>query len=103
MTLETLALIAAYLMCSEAAEIRVLDRTEIDRCMSIYTQVKLSFVPDFRGDDYNSATAPERAALNQQGYAGFLEWRASNPDLVQEMEADAKISAMCQADQSLFR
>ncbi|MEM6890713.1 MAG: hypothetical protein AAGF50_00695 [Pseudomonadota bacterium] len=103
MTPETLALIATYLTCSEAAELRILDRSEIDRCASIYTQVKLSFVPDFHDDDYHSATASERAALNQQGYAGFLAWRASNPDLVQGMVADAEISAMGQVDQSLFR
>ncbi|WP_299893227.1 hypothetical protein [uncultured Ruegeria sp.] len=96
MTPETLALIATYLMCSEAAEIRVLDRSEVKNCTSIYMQVKLSFVPDFHIEDYRRATATERAALNQQGYASFLAWRVSNPDLVKEMEADARISAIGQ-------
>ncbi len=98
MTSATLALIASYFMCSEASEVRVLDYSEMERCTSTYLQVKLSFVPDFHVDDYYSATAAERAALNQHGYAGFLAWRASNPDLVQEMEADAKIFAIGQAD-----
>ncbi|MEO1140273.1 MAG: hypothetical protein AAFW87_12540 [Pseudomonadota bacterium] len=98
MTHETLALIATYLMCSEAAEVRMLDRSEIQRCTSIYMQVKLSFVPEFHIEDYHSATATERATLNQHGYAGFLAWRASNPGLVQEMEADAKMFAIDRAD-----
>lgn len=103
MTTETLALIAAYFMCSEAAEIRVLNASEIESCTSIYLQVKLSFVPDSQGYDYQSATATERASLNQQGYAGYLAWRVSNPDLVQDMEAKARIFATGQADQSASR
>ena len=90
MTTETLALIATYLMCSEAAEVRVLNASEIESCTSIYMQVKLSFIPDIEVNDYQRATATERAALNQQGYAAFLAWRASNPDLVYEIEAHAR-------------
>ncbi|MEO1638658.1 MAG: hypothetical protein AAFU41_05365 [Pseudomonadota bacterium] len=103
MTTETLALIAAYLMCSEAAEVRVLNASEIESCTSIYMQVKLSFVPDIQVYDYQRAAATERATLNQQGYAGYLAWRVSNPDLVQDMEANARMFVTGQADQSESR
>ena len=103
MTTETLALITTYLMCSEAAEVRVLNASEIESCTSIYTQVKLSFVPDIQVYDYQRATVAERATLNQQGYAGYLAWRASNPDLVQDMESNARMFVTGQADQSASR
>lgn len=90
MTPEALALIATYLMCSEAAEVRVLDRTEIETCTTIYMDVKLGFVPEVSADEYNQMSAVERANVNQQGYAGYVAWRTSNPDLVAEMEADAR-------------
>lgn len=103
MTTETLALIATYLMCSEAAEIRVLNASEIEGCTSVYMQVKLSFVPNIQIDDYQRATSTQRASLNQQGYAGYLAWRVSNPDLVQDMEANARMFAIGQTDQSASR
>lgn len=34
MTAETLALIASYFLCSEAAETRLLDRAEVEACTS---------------------------------------------------------------------
>ena len=91
MTPEALALITAYLMCSEAAEVRVLDRTEVETCTSIYMDVKLGFVPDVDANEYQLMSAVKRADVNQQGYAGYVAWRASNPDLVAEMEADARL------------
>lgn len=90
MTLEALALIVAYLMCSEAAETRLLDRSEIETCTSLYMEVKLGFVPDVGVEEYESMSAAERAEINQQGYAGYVAWRASNPELVTEMEAEAQ-------------
>ena len=90
MTAETLALIASYFLCGEAAETRLLDRAEIETCTSTYTAVKLSFLPDVDPADYAAMTAAERAEVNQRGYAAYVAWRAANPTLVSEMEADAR-------------
>lgn len=87
---EALALIAAYLMCSETAETRLLDRAEVETCTSLYMEVKLGFVPDVGIAEYEDMSAAERADINQQGYAGYVAWRAANPDLVEEMEAEAR-------------
>ncbi len=89
MTAETLALIAAYFLCSEAAEVRVLPADEAAACMSIYTDVKLSFVDGVDGDGYESLSTTERTEVNRIGYAGYVAWRAQNQALVEQMERDA--------------
>ena len=87
---ETLALIAYYFLCSEAADVRVLDRTEIETCTTIYTEVKLGFLPDVDMAAYQSMSAVERADVNQRGYAAYVAWRSDNAALVEEMEANAR-------------
>ena len=39
-------------------------------------------------------SAAERAEINQQGYAGYVAWRVANPDLVEQMEADAVLQVV---------
>jgi len=90
MTAETLALIAAYFLCSEAAEIRVLPHAEAAACVETYTDVKLSFVDGVDRDDYNALSASERAEVNRMGYAGYVAWRGENPALVEQLERDAQ-------------
>lgn len=85
MNVETLALIASYLICAEAAEVRLLDKTEVETCTSIYTEVKLSFVPEIGFDEYHMMSAAERAEVNSQGYAEFSTWRAANLDLMADL------------------
>lgn len=90
MTAEALALIAAYFLCSEAAEVRVLPADEAAECVQIYTDVKLSFVEDVDRDDYDALSASERVEVNRKGYAGYVAWRAENPALVDQLEQDAQ-------------
>ncbi|WP_299855287.1 hypothetical protein [uncultured Roseobacter sp.] len=90
MTAETLALIAAYFLCSEAAEVRVLPPAEAAACVDIYTDVKLSFVDGVDRDGYDGLSTPERAEVNRIGYAGYVAWRARNPALVAQMKRDAQ-------------
>lgn len=78
-------------MCSEAAEVRMLDRGEVATCTAIYTEVKLEFVPHVDIADYRRMSATERAAVNIEGYAAYLAWRSANPELVADMEADARV------------
>lgn len=90
MTAETLALIAAYFLCSEAAEVTVLPPAEAAACVETYTDVKLSFVDGMDRDDYDALSASERAEVNRMGYAGYVAWRAENPALLDQMERDAR-------------
>ena len=87
---EALALIASYFLCSEAAKVQLLEPHEIDACTITYTEVKLSFV---EGSDYSAfqrMDAEDRALVNQRGYLGYVDWREANPELVEEMEAEAR-------------
>ena len=90
MTAEALAVIATYLLCSEAAEVRVLDRAEVEACTTIYTEVKLGFLHDVDLAAYESMSAAERAGVNQRGYAAYVAWRTKNPDLVAQLESSAR-------------
>lgn len=90
MTVETLALIASYFLCSVAAEERVLVGPEIDACIVRYTEVKLQFVDGVDMSDYQALTAVERAVVNQAGYAGYVGWMAANAELVDQMKAAAR-------------
>jgi hypothetical protein len=91
MTAEALALIASYFLCSEAAEVRVLDRAKVEACATIYTEVKLGFLTDIEMVEYQSMNAVERADANRRGYTAYVAWRVENADLVAEMEAEARI------------
>lgn len=97
MTPEAIALIAAYFTCSEAAELRVLERTEAEACAAAYMEIKVGFVPNVDMQAYQSMTPEERADVNRRGYAGYVAWRAANPDLVSQMEAEAR-QRLLQAD-----
>lgn len=90
MTAETLALIAAYFLCSEAAEVTVLPPAEAAACVDTYTEVKLSFVDGVDRDDYDALSASERAEVNRMGYAGYVAWRDQNATLVDQLERDAQ-------------
>lgn len=93
MTLETLAIITAYFVCSAAAEERVLTRTEVETCSALYMDTKLSFLPDVDLAAYAAMTTEGRAETNRRGYAAYVAWRAANPALVAEMEAKARSAA----------
>ena len=90
MTATALAMIAAYLMCSTAAEVRLLDPTEAEACSTIYMHVKLDFLPDVDMAHYQQMSASDRAEVNRRAYAAYVAWRVANPELVDEMEADAR-------------
>lgn len=90
MTPEVLAMMAAYVLCSEAAEVRVLDPVEAETCATVYMQVKLDFLPDVDMATYQNMSAAERADVNQRGYAALVAWRAANPDIVADLEAEAQ-------------
>ncbi len=90
MTTETLALLAAYFLCSEAAEVRVLDRAEAASCVETYNAMKLAFVPDIDMPQFLAMGAPKRAEINLQGYAAYSQWLSENVELVREMKAEAR-------------
>lgn len=90
MTPETLALITAYFVCSATAEERVLTQTEATTCATLYLETKLSFMPNFDLSTYRALSTKERANVNMQAYAAYLAWRAANPKLVADLEAEAR-------------
>lgn len=97
MTPETLALIASYFLCSEAAEVRVLSPSEAEACIATYQNVKLSFL-NIGIDEFELMSATERAVVNQRGYAAYVVWRSANQDLVNQMEADAYSAVRLDSD-----
>lgn len=90
MTAETLALIATCFLCSEAAEVRILDKSEAETCMAAYTEMKLSFVSDVNVTAFTAMTTVERAQVNRRGYAAYVAWTSRNPELVQKTKAKAR-------------
>ena len=90
MTAESLALIAAYFLCSETAETRVLNQAEAVACVDTYTDVKLLFVDGVARDDYDALTTQEQFEVNQAGYLAYMAWKVANPDLVKKLERDAQ-------------
>ena len=90
MSPDILALIASYFLCSEAAEVRVLDRSETATCTALYMDMKLAFVPEVDLVEFNNLSVQDRARVNRQAYAGYLDWRSENPTLVQQMETEAR-------------
>lgn len=67
MTAEALALTAAYFLCSETAEIRVLNKAEAVACVDTYTDVKLLFVDGETRDEYDALTTREQVEVNEAG------------------------------------
>lgn len=85
-----LRLLADYLVCSELVEIRVLHTAEALACSGLYTEVKLSFLPNIDATDYDAMSVEERVDANRQGYARYTAWRNAYPERVAGMEADAR-------------
>lgn len=90
MTAEALALIAAYFLCSETAEVRVLNQAEAVACVDTYTNVKLLFVDGVTRDEYDALTTHEQFEVNQAGYLAYVAWKEANPDLIEKLERDAQ-------------
>lgn len=99
---EFLALVASYFLCSEAAKVQMLEQNEIAECSAIYTEVKLSFVPDVDLALYLQMDVDARVAINGQGYGGYVDWRKENPELVADMEADARLKLGISRNWNLF-
>ncbi|MFN3144636.1 MAG: hypothetical protein ACE368_04880 [Paracoccaceae bacterium] len=74
-----LQLVADYMVCSELAEIRVLHAAEAMACTTLYTEVKLSFLPNIDAADYAAMSVEERVDVNRQGYARYTAWRNAIP------------------------
>lgn len=97
MTAEFLSLVAAFFLCNAEAEVRVLSAAEAHQCLGYQTAIKIALVNDVTTDDYAAMTTAERAEFGRLGYQVYLEWKAGNPDLVREMEAEARGIAMARS------
>ncbi|MFY0681496.1 MAG: hypothetical protein JXR13_13060 [Thalassovita sp.] len=91
MTAEALALIAAYFLCSETAEIRVPTQAEAVACVDTYTDVKLLFIDGVTRDDYDALSTREQVEVNQTAYLAYVAWKDANTDLVKKLERDAQV------------
>ena len=92
MTSQLLALAAGYFLCSAAAEEQVLPKAKIDECNAIYTQLKLSFTDVDSLDQFLALVEDDRAAVNRQGYAGYVNWLEENPELVASLRSEARLN-----------
>lgn len=86
-------LFTEYFVCSETASIRLMSEDEAAPCILLYTEVKLTFVPDVDLITFLEMPPMERHEVNMVGYAGYVEWRDANPELVDEL-TDAARSRM---------
>jgi hypothetical protein len=80
-----------YLVCSETAAIRVMSQSEAASCILLYTEVKLTFVPEVDLVAFLRMPPLERHRVNLQGYAAYVEWRAANPARFEELSAMARV------------
>jgi hypothetical protein len=84
------AVFVDYLVCSETAAIRIMSESEAAPCILLYTEVKLTFVPEFDLITFLQMPPMERQVVNMEGYAGYVEWRAANPELFEELSEEAR-------------
>jgi|AACY02.2.fsa_nt_gi hypothetical protein len=87
---ELLALVALHFFCNATAETRLLSASEVTRCAENYTEMKLGFVGVEDRSVYDAMDPADRNALNLDGYAAYLDWKAENPALVADLEARAE-------------
>ena len=96
MTAEFMNFVAAFFLCNAEAEIRVLPPHEAQQCIGYQTAIKIELLEDVSPDSYAVMTTAERADFGRRGYQAYLEWKAENPDLVRELETEAREIAMAQ-------
>lgn len=84
---QILPLLSLYYLCDLAAAERWMNKEEVDRCMANYNELKLEFIDETPAP----LGTPERAAQNLLGYRGLKAWEAANPELVEELRAEARL------------
>lgn len=83
--------LTAYYACDMAATAGVLTRSQTDGCRALYTELKLSFLPDgMSRAEYRALPPTERAVANQTAYRGLKDWEAANPVRVEVMRLAAQ-------------
>ncbi|NRB35362.1 MAG: hypothetical protein HRU31_11570 [Rhodobacteraceae bacterium] len=90
MSPEFLGLVAAYILCSEAAALRQLTADETRQCLGLYQEIKLELVPGLTPEDFAALTPKDRAWVNREGYRAYREWRMANADMVAQSEQEAR-------------
>jgi hypothetical protein len=63
------AVFVDYLVCSETAAIRIMSESEAAPCILLYTEVKLTFVPEIDLITFLQMPPMERQVVNMEGYA----------------------------------
>ena len=91
MTPETLAILTAYFLCSAVAETRPVSQAEALACMDTYTDVKLLFVDGVERSAFDAMSVHEQVEVNAAGYAGYVAWKKSNPELVRSLKLEAAL------------
>lgn len=63
---------------------------EAQQCLAWQTEIKIELLPHVSPADYAGMSAGERAVVGREGYQAYLTWKAENPDLVVQLEKDAR-------------
>lgn len=97
MTPEFMNLLAAYFLCNATAELRMLEAYEAQQCLAWQTAIKVELLPDVSPESYEALTLTERADVGRRGYQAYLAWKVQNPELVADLEAQARAVARHQS------
>lgn len=84
-----LSILSIYYLCDAMAVARPMTMQEMLACADTYEAVKSHFLI---GPDLAPLGTAARAAQMQQSYLAFLDWEAANADLVEDMQAQARLT-----------
>ena len=81
----------AYYVCDLAASRARLSAGQVADCETLYTEVKLGFLPGVDPVGYRRMALPERAEASRRGYAALVAWRSDNPRAHGELRSKARV------------
>ena len=94
MSPEFISLVVAYFLCSARAETQMLGPDEARHCATTYASIKLELVPHSDRVAYAASSPAEQARIMREGYAAYRAWLSANPDLIRELQGQARAKAV---------
>ena len=88
------ALLLSYYLCDAAADVAVLDRATVARCIGIYQDVKAEFLSEAELQALGADPLGFGGAHGRTAYLRFTAWEQENTALVERMKAEAQAHVM---------